>query len=699
MLAIDTETTGLDLLHGCQPFFVTLCGDARGETAVFYEWDVDPLTRKVTPDPADVREIQNKIVVCGKWADSPTYELHTLVLHNAKFDVKALEVVGVKDWPWGMTRDTLIAAHLLNSAQAKDLTSIATNYLRIDIKGREDALEKAVKTARDHCRRYLKDWKISDGTNPEQPSDREGSWRADYWLPRALVKHWWTTTGEFQYAPHRIEDEGEHPWWTVLSDYATADSEMTMACWQVMQGELQRKNLYPIFLERMKLVPIVHGMEVRGVTFLGGAVDEAEKTFDRKAQEAGEVCLGIAESDGYALSLPKGSSNNKSLTSYIYDVLSLPVVKLTEKGNPSLDAETFETWMDTLPHNGKGRAFIGTLMKRRNLAKSLTDVATYKRFRRPTRHPGVYTLHPDINPTGSATLRYSFKNPNTANVKKPDEDGGPDDFSMRHAFGPAPGRVWVACDYENIELRIPGYESGEEAMIALFEKPNDAPFFGSYHLLNASIICPDLFWPLADKKGAFKEKYGNSWYQWIKNAGFALIYGCQEGKFDRTARKQGGYQLLRSKLPKLFRLSDKWVAYANKHGYVETMPDKTVDPDRGYLVACVRGDYGRVSPTVPLNYHVQSTAMWCTSKAMVRCEGQLRGWLENELRDYWIALQVHDELVFDMPLQAEQELSRKVNVLRGLMEKSGEDIGVPLKVSAKLHKEHWGKGTGIALAV
>lgn len=1020
MIAIDCETTGLDLLHSCRPFFVTTCGDAPGDTAVFYEWDVDPLTRMVRPDPSDLRKIQTLVDLAANWGkDTPLdmQERHTLVLHNAKFDVKALERVGVWDWPWSMTRDTVIAAHLLNSAQEKNLTALATNYLRIDIKGREDALEKAVKQARDYCRRYLKDWKIANGEHPGMPSDTSGEWRSDYWLPRALVKYWWGTLQDteegYQYRPPGYAEEGDegHPWWTVLSDYATADSEMTMACWQVMSAELRRKGLYPIFLERMKLVQIVHDMEVRGATFLGAEMDKAEEGFREKYQETEDLCVSLAASDGYELSLPKGSATNKSLTSYIYDHLKLPVVKRTEKGSPSLDADTFDIWMDTLKPNSKERAFVGSLMKKRKLGKTLTDVATYKRFRLSTSSPGVYTLHPDTNPTGGATLRYSFKNPNTANVCmdgsteyltekgwvradslekgvkvaqfwksnqsidfvipvihvnhfkgdmhhitteeqidmmltpehrclfrnrktgewfdnraesflgdayhyhageyvggtehyspamvawlcavqadgsyqyrdgrpqgiqfsfkksrkiqrlrwalttlgakfterkygdvsyfrlaerevlvqtakrnmpdkrfgpwildcnretlnflveeiflwdgavsgrgfsssvkqntdwvqilmtlsgtrshirsympgtewsvsehhylnvakygrdrslttdfrrelikwdgpvycltvsssyiitrrngrvsitgncKPDSDDGPDDFSMRHAFGPAPKRVWVSADYENLELRIPGYESGEKPMIDLFEKPDEAPFFGSYHLLNASIIQPDLFWPLADKKGAFKDKYGGSWYQWIKNAGFALIYGCQEMKFDRTARRPGGYRLLRTKLPNLFKLSDYWIEYANENGYVETIPDRTLDSKRGYPIVCTRLERGQISPTVPLNYHVQSTAMWCTSKAMVRCTEQLQEWSKDEEREYWIALQIHDELVFDMPDQHENELARKVSILRALMEESGDDIGIPLKVSAKLHRKNWGEGVSVKRVV
>jgi DNA polymerase I-like protein with 3'-5' exonuclease and polymerase domains len=269
---------------------------------------------------------------------------------------------------------------------------------------------------------------------------------------------------------------------------------------------------------------------------------------------------------------------------------------------------------------------------------------------------------------------------------------------MRHAFGPAPGRVWVSLDYENIELRIPAYDSGERCMIDLFEKPDEPPFFGSYHLLNASIIYPDLFWPLAEQKGAFKARYRNT-YTDCKSVGFGFQYGAGRDKIDRTARRKGSYDKIKDRLKEHTRLTNYWIEFANNHGYIETIPDKTVDPKRGYPIVCVRGEHGRVSPTLPLAYRVQSTAMWCTSKAMVRCTNQLQEWSQDEGREYWIALQVHDELVFDMPGQHKGELIRKVNTLRALMEESGSDIGVPLKVSANLHEKSWGEGVTVTQAV
>lgn len=311
-----------------------------------------------------------------------------------------------------------------------------------------------------------------------------------------------------------------------------------------------------------------------------------------------------------------------------------------------------------------------------------------------------YVLHPSLNSTGTDTLRWSSSSPNEQNISKQEN------FNLRYVFGPASGREWWSFDYENIELRIPGYESNERAMIELFERPDDPPYFGSYHLMNASIVYPDLFWPLAEQKGEFKRRYSSTWYKWIKNFGFAIGYGAiiESGTADRAARKPGAQQLVADRLKEHTKLNQSMIAHAEQYGYVETIPDRSIGSVRGYPLYCSRGNWGKISPTIPLNYHVQGTAMQCTEKAMTRTSDFLRQMNQAQgivdeltrrvkagLEDlgFYLVMQVHDELVFDFPAGDNVEVVAEV---RRLMEMSGDDIGIPLKVSASLHRETWAEG-------
>src|SRR5271165_4384711 len=95
-----------------------------------------------------------------------------------------------------------------------------------------------------------------------------------------------------------------------------------------------------------------------------------------------------------------------------------------------------------------------------------------------------------------------------------------------------------------------------------------------------------------------KKKYASSYYQWIKNLDFALQYNCGEDKADATARRKGAYQSLKQKFSKLEELNQKYIRDANKLGYVETLPDKKINPNKGYPLLCSRGAWGKVKPTL-----------------------------------------------------------------------------------------------------
>ncbi len=680
VMAIDTECTGLDFCHGCRPFFITTCN--QNGKQLYWEFNVDPLTRMPIIPDGDVQEISVLLEQTYLEAQDNGDEF-AFVFQHGKYDVAALKSIGVvwNDCYWKKTADTLMSAHILASNRPKDLTSLAMTYLGKNIKPLEEALREAVNHARRITRlkanrELFGSWRIAEKGDEMLPSTTDSMSLCDYWLPRAI----WKVLGDK--APEGFEN--------VLSTYSNTDSGVTVAVWSQHYAELRRRGLWEIFLERMKLVPIAHGMEQRGVTISQKRLYELETDFTKSRDQFGQACLDIAKKNNYDLVMPKGASPNNSLRKFCFDVLNLPprYSKKSKTFNPSLDKDIMAEYTMILPQESDGYKFVTNLLGKRKLDTSLAYMAGYRRYWVPFPMPedclfdrAKYldwrVLHSSINPTGSDTLRWSSSNPNSQNISKLEE------FSLRYAFGPAPGREWWAMDYENIELRIPAYEAGEKEMIFLFEHPEEPPYFGSKHLLVFSILHPE-DWKQYGVK--VKEVYASTKYQWTKNGNFAVQYGAIEssGTADRAYHVQGAQRLIAARFKEQEKLNQFYIEYARKYGYVETLPDKTVNPNKGYPIMCSRTDDGDVLPTVPLNYHVQSTAMWCTGKAMIRTQNQLNDWNRlDRARQYWIGLQVHDELVFDMPYVPNKGNLPKAMKLKYLMEKSGEDIGIPLRVSMK----------------
>lgn len=159
------------------------------------------------------------------------------------------------------------------------------------------------------------------------------------------------------------------------------------------------------------------------------------------------------------------------------------------------------------------------------------------------------------------------------------------------------------------------------------------------------------------------------------------------GTVDRSAHKVGAHAKIKTGLPNIEALNQEQIKFANKHGYVLTISTKQTG--RGYPLQLRRGSYGRVKPTLPMSYHIQSTAMDCTRRAMVRVADYL-DILRPKINGY-ITLQIHDELVVDLPLSPNGGNLPIAKEIQRQMELSGSDINIPLKVERSYHPSNWGE--------
>ncbi len=704
VISIDCETNGIDFRHGARPFFVTICSDNPDGSLndpECWEWDINPLTRKPTIIAEDLRQIRERL-------KQPS------VLQNRKFDFHALSTIGIH-LPWNPGHCTLRAAHVLASNQRHDLTYLSSFYLDHDIKPYEERLEQAVKAARTLAKKRFPKWRLAKVGDPMMPSIKgkekakaekgteEGSpWRCDMWLPRALAKE----------LGHPLS----HPWWSVLRDYSNADSVVTLALWHVMEAELNRRGLYEIYLECIKALPSICKMEANSVTCIKSHAEVLKKDFGASSQSCLKRCVEL--SDGLIDKLPV-NGRSKALESVVFGKFGLSHPKRTDKGNPSMDKEVLSDWIDQLEPGSPPHEFIHNLQHYRKRQTALSYIHSYEKFWLPI-EDGLaspeevehYRLYPTYNPTGTVTLRGSMSNPNGQQISKQGlaelgdlhkrEEDQKKKKNLRWMFGPSYDREWWSMDGQNLEMRIPAFEVDEKDLVYIFEHPDEGPYYGSYHLAICDLLYPDLF----KKWGkGFKVEFEDTFYQWVKNGNFAVLYGAQQKKADLTYHVHGAFEKIRRRFPRIAALADRMKAFAEIHGYVETIPDQSLDQGRatlglrkGYPLLCSRTNWGKILPTTPLNYHVQGTACYWMMKAMIRCHDQLEAWNVDGYSGL-IILQVHDELVFDLPKGNGREPWKtnlpRVRKLKHLMELGGRDISVPTPCSMEYHASTWAEGMAL----
>lgn len=562
ILGFDCETSGVDLNFTSRPFYLSIAND-KDVTA--WSWKIDPLTRNLTVPEGDIAEI-------AAYLDTADI----LVAHHAKFDIRALHTAGLEWRWWDKTHDTLFSGHLLASGERHDLTTQCLRFLNYDIQPFENDLDTICQEARRIARRDYPNWRIATKGNKDMPSADEQLWKWDMWLPAAVA-----------------EAEGwaaDHPWRTVLAKYNHIDSSVLIPLWKKHQALMGERKLTPLYNERLKLIRIIYEMEERGVTYNFTKMDQLHAQFQAESQEDEQVCLALAA--GELDALPKGG-RSKALEKLLFETWKLPVNKVSKKTQtPSMDKEVLGKWAATLPEGSVSHQFITRLHSKRQRDTAAAYIAGYKRYSTKA-SIGMRKLHPGMNPTGTATLRFSMQNPNSANISKQGY------ANLRRAFGPAYGLEWWACDYENIELRIPAYEADETEMVALFERPNDPPYFGSVHFLMFDTLHPELY---AKHGIEVKKLFADTWYQWTKNGDFAAQYQSGDETADRAYHVPGALRRIKSRFSKIDELNQRCVKFANKHGYIETLIDREFGV--GYPLQVER-QWGRAKPTLPLNYRVQ----------------------------------------------------------------------------------------------
>ncbi len=418
--------------------------------------------------------------------------------------------------------------------------------------------------------------------------------------------------------------------------YSCEDADVAMLLAKKLARELEEINLIRVYRDiELKFIEVLARIEINGMKIDASRLKELSKEFDTGLKEIEKT---IYEEVGYEFNL----NSPIQLRQVLFETLRLPQKKLTKTGESSTDVEV-------LTDLSKFHSVPEKVLEHRTLSKLKS---TYVDALPKLINPRTGRLHTSFNPVGSSTGRLSSSEPNLQNIPIKTAQGR----RIREAFIPEEGYIMLSADYSQIELRLLAHFSEDESLVEAFMTGSDI------HNRTASEIF-----------GVTEDLVTPEMRRLSKNINFGIIYGISA--FGLAKQLGTSVSIAKSYIDEYFKRYSKVKEYIQKSiddarskGYAETIlgrrrpiPELNSD-DRN------RKGFGE---RTAMNTPIQGSAADIINIAMIRIQEKL----SSDYRTRMI-LQVHDELLFEVP---EDELEVISRIVKDGMEGAWK-LRVPIKV-------------------
>jgi DNA polymerase I len=419
-----------------------------------------------------------------------------------------------------------------------------------------------------------------------------------------------------------------------LAESADIAGRLTSA----LRNEVEEAGLLKLYEEiDLPLVPVLARMEQAGVKIDTAALSQMSIELQRE--------IGVKEGEIYrAAGMEFNVGSPKQLGDVLFNRMNLPKPVKYGKGR------TISTAVDVLEELAENHPIARMVLDYRQLTKLKS---TYVDALPALINPATQRVHTTFGQTGTATGRLASANPNLQNIPIRTELGR----GIRAAFIAEPGHVLLTADYSQIELRLLAHFSRDPLLVEAYRRGDDI------HTLTASQVfdVPPLMVTPDHRRQA-------------KVVNFGIVYGLspfglsQNLGIETSEAKQFITNYF-AKYAGVRTFIDKTLAEARREMKVKTLFGRIRPiPDINSKNATQRGFAERTAVNTPL----QGTAADLIKIAMIRIDAALR---ERKLNSR-MTLQVHDELVFEVP---ESEVDTMKSLVREHMEKV-HALAVPLQV-------------------
>ncbi|WP_186424895.1 DNA polymerase I [Cupriavidus metallidurans] len=403
------------------------------------------------------------------------------------------------------------------------------------------------------------------------------------------------------------------------TEYAAEDADVTLRLHRKMLPQLEASEGLKYVYEQIEIPVSVVLQKIER----NGVLIDADRLAAQSA-ELGLRMMDLERAAHDAAGQPFNLGSPKQIGEILFNQMKLPVVKKTASGAPSTDEEVLQKLADDYP-------LPKLLLDYRGLSKLKS---TYTDKLPKMVNPNTGRVHTSYGQATAVTGRLASTDPNLQNIPVRTEEGR----RIREAFIAAPGNVIVSADYSQIELRIMAHISGDENLLRAFANGEDI------HRATAGEIF-----------GVEREAVNSEQRRYAKVINFGLIYGmsafglASNLGIEREAAKHYIDRYF-MRYPGVAHYMEQTRQTAREQGYVETVFGRRLwlpDINGG------NGPRRQAAERAAINAPMQGTAADLIKLSMIA----VQDWLEGERLGTRQIMQVHDELVLEVP-QAELELVR-----------------------------------------
>ncbi|NLI93481.1 MAG: bifunctional 3'-5' exonuclease/DNA polymerase [Peptococcaceae bacterium] len=447
--------------------------------------------------------------------------------------------------------------------------------------------------------------------------------------------------------------------------YACADSDYTLRLYHRFNGWFDRfLPSHRYIAEKIEAPTAVYC----GIMKYNGIPMDKATMLKKQAKAEEQLSRMKTEIDAITGGIHIGANASTSaFKQYLYKDLGLPVLKTTEKYQEAADDQALIMLRDWCQENKPELVRLFDLIQEYRKWGKLKS--TYIDGYLQHINTATGRIHPDLMPLGTETGRFAARNPNLQNCPRKDNDP----VGVRSFIVAPEGKVILSLDFSQIELRVGAFYCRDEKMLKTYRTGGDI------HAQTTSVIYNIPFAEAVDKNAkGYKERRTIA-----KNCNFGVFYGLFANGLQRTLQFKAGLHTtkeecetiinnLKAGYPGLAKWQNETKTSAANTCYTETWLGR-----RRYLISMLSEDWGKRSfaQRCALNTPIQGTAADILKLVCGRVIAGLpeRPWLKP-------LLQIHDELVFEMP---NDKVDEAVRFIKSCMEaKPFPEFDVPIVAEA-----------------